>query len=876
MRVSSRPAAGEPVDIAPSLLGGWLRHLRPRRRERVRDRLDALARGFRLIGWGNSLRACRYAWFRGRLERQVRPVTTPTRVPGRLTSAERVPGGARFWFTVAGEPSAATAWLSLEVRFLAQGGVFIGWDGATATPSYALGVDRAGPAGAGPAGAGPAGSRSAGATPADAVPGGAASDGGVSDVEGPDVEGSDVGGFGSGQPAGSGADDPEPATGCVLAREGDGWVVRLADVVVAVDQEGTVAFRTEPPGGDARTIRLDRPPRWDGTTWVHRSALDSDAAVLGLGGRSAPLDRRGGTYRLWNSDPGGTYAAGDDPLSLSIPVYLVVADAGVHLAFYDNTHDGTVDVADEVTVQMVDGPLRYYVFPGTPAQALECYTRLTGRPALPPRWALGYHQCRWGYGSQAVVREVADRFAEHDLPLSGIWLDIDHLVDNRPFAVDRERYPDLAGLTAELARRDVHVVAIVDPGVAKDRGDPVYRSGRSIDAFCRGPDGRVVRGVVWPGTTVFPDFTSPRVRRWWGELYEGYVKLGVDGFWHDMNEPSVFAAWGDGTLPRLTRHELDGRGGDHREAHNVYALLLNHAAFEALRRLRPDRRPFLLSRAGFAGLQRYAGTWSGDIGTSWGGLRTSLAFTLGLGCSGVPFSGPDIGGFDAHPSDELYVRWFQLAAYLPFFRVHCAAKLPPREPWAFGPTVLELVRPSLRERYELLPYWYTLAFEAHRTGAPYVRPMLWIDPADAGLRWEDDQFLLGDALLVAPVLEEGARERTVRLPRGRWYDRRTGVAYEGPEYVTVPAPLDVTPVLVRAGAVIPVERDGRIELDAYPPDEEPALGGRLITDAGDGYDAPVEERFGIGRDARGRWVVEYDGPAETLPYPVRWCGTPDS
>lgn len=831
MRVSSRPAAGEPVDVAPSLLGGWLRHLRPRRREKVRDRIDALARGFRLIGWRNSLRACRYAWYRGRMERHVREVTTPTHTPGRLTRVEEIPGGARFWFTVAGASSASTEDLSLEVRLLKGGGVFVGWDGATSAPSYALGVFG---------------------TDGTAVPVNA-------------------------QPVNPEPANPELALESQLGRDGDVWSVRVPGLVVTVDQEGVLTFRTEsgPHGESSRAVRLDRPPRWEGTTWTHRSVLDSDAAVLGLGGRSAPLDRRGGTYRLWNSDPGGTYAAGDDPLSLSIPVYLVVADAGVHLAFYDNSYDGTVEVADDVTVQMTGGPLRYYVLPGTPAQALERYTRLTGRPALPPRWALGYHQCRWGYGSQAVVSEVVQRFVEHDLPLSGIWLDIDHLVDNRPFAVDTSRYPDLDRLTAELAHRDVHVVAIADPGIAKERGDPVYRSGRAIDAFCRGPGGRVVSGVVWPGRTVFPDFTAPRVREWWGELYEGYVKLGVDGFWHDMNEPSVFAAWGDGTLPRLTRHDLEGRGGDHREAHNVYALLLNHAAFNGVRRLRPDRRPFLLSRSGFAGLQRYAGTWSGDIGTSWGGLRTSLAFTLGLGCSGVPFSGPDIGGFDAHPSDELYVRWFQLAAYLPFFRVHCAAALPPREPWAFGPDVLELVRSSLRERYELLPYWYTLSFEAHRTGAPYARPMLWLDPTDAGLRWENDQFLLGDALLVAPVLDEGVRERTVRLPRGRWYDRRTGAAHEGPGYVTLPAPLDVTPVLVRAGAVVPVEREGRIDLDAYPPDDGPALGGRLVTDAGDGYAAPVEERFGIGRDANGRLVVEYDGPAETLPYVVRWRGSPE-
>jgi alpha-glucosidase len=237
----------------------------------------------------------------------------------------------------------------------------------------------------------------------------------------------------------------------------------------------------------------------------------------------------------------------------------------------------------------------------------------------------------------------------------------------------------------------------------------------------------------------------------------------------------------------------------------------------------------------------------------------------------MPFSGPDIGGFDAHPSDELYVRWFQLGAYLPFFRVHCAAALPAREPWALGPDVLAQVRPALRERYELLPYWYTLAWEAHRTGAPYVRPLLWADPSDTGLRWEDDQFLLGEAMLVAPVLAEGARERTVRLPRGRWYDRRTGVAHDGPGHVTLQAPLDEIPVLVRAGAVVPVEKDGAVVLEAYlPADDDQGPGGRLVNDAGDGYEPPVKERFTIRTSADGEPVVDYDGPADSLPYDVRW------
>ncbi|MEQ4205322.1 glycoside hydrolase family 31 protein [Actinopolymorpha sp. B9G3] len=812
--------SSEPAEKPPSWWGGWLRHLRLRARESVFDRIHALWKSFQLIGWRNSMLAVSYSLRRDRLDRAVALDTgpAPAREPGVLQGAETVPGGARFSFTTGpgggAEAASATA-LILEVRFLAGGGVFVGWDGVAPTPSYSLGT----------------------------------------------FEGAD-------------ATQIAYATDSQLTRAGTGWSVHTPALGVEVGAAGALTFRTGDRAGDDVPdvpLRHDAAPHWDGAAWTHRSVLDSDAAVLGLGGRSARLDRKGRTYRLWNSDPGGTYALGDDPLCLSIPVYTVVADAGCHLAFYDNTCDGTIEVGEEIVARLNGGPLRYYVFAGEPAATLERYTALTGRPALPPRWALGYHQCRWGYASQEVVTEVAEQFAGHDLPVSGLWLDIDHSVDNRPFTIDETRYPDLRALTATLAERDTHVVVIADPGIAKQPGEPTYEDGLAADVFCRDARGHVITGVVWPGSTVFPDFTAPTARQWWSERYDTYVRLGVDGFWHDMNEPSVFAAWGDGTLPLSTRHDLDGKSGDHREAHNVYALLLNHAGFAGVRRLRPERRPFLLSRSGFAGIQRYAGTWSGDIGTSWEGLRISLTFTLGLGCSGMPFSGPDIGGFDGHPSDELYVRWFQLGAYLPFFRVHCAAALPAREPWALGPEVLAQVRPALRERYELLPYWYTLAWEAHRTGAPYVRPLLWADPSDTGLRWEDDQFLLGEAMLVAPVLAEGARERTIRLPRGRWYDRRTGVAHDGPGHVTVEAPLDETPVLVRAGAVVPVDKDGTVVLEAYlPADSDPGPGGTLVSDAGDGYEPPVEERFTIAVGADGEPVVAYDGPADSLPYDVRW------
>jgi alpha-glucosidase len=692
---------------------------------------------------------------------------------------------------------------TLEVRPVRGGGVFVGWNGAGPLPSYA--VER--------------------------------------------------------EPAGT-------AESVETVETAEGWAVSAGGLTVSVDQGGEVRFLR-----DGRLVRHDLAPEWADGGWRHRTRLDPAAGVFGLGGRSTRPNRRPGTYRLWNTERGGSFQAGDDPLALTMPVYYVAGETG-HLAFYDNSFDGTVQIgtvqigtgpAGEIAATFTGGPLRYYVFDGPPAQALDAYTRLTGRPALPPRWALGYHQSRWGYGSQAAMVAVADGFAEHDLPVSGLWLDIDHLRDKQVFDVDEHRYPDLEGFAAELAERDIHLVVIVDPAVARKRTNPLYRAGLAAGVYCRAANGRPATGVVWPGESVYPDFTDPAARDWWGGQYAQYLDRGIGGFWHDMNEPSAFAAFGDPTLPLSTRHDLDGKGGDHREAHNVYGLLMNRAGYDGIRRHRPAARPFLISRSGWAGMQRYSGSWTGDITTSWEAVRTSLAFTLGLGMSGVPYSGPDVGGFDGAPDAELYLRWLQLAAYLPFFRTHSDLTAPPREPWSFGPETLETARTVLRERYALLPYWYTLAWQAHRTGAPYVRPLLWADPADEQLRDVDDAFLLGDALLVAPILEPGTDERTVRLPPGRWYDRRTLQPHDGPGEVRVRAPLEAGPaVLVRAGAILPVSTDNGLALEAYlPAGADHGPGGTLITDAGDGYEAPQEHSFSFIRDEAGEWTLP------PIPYDVR-------
>jgi alpha-glucosidase len=645
-----------------------------------------------------------------------------------------------------------------------------------------------------------------------------------------------------------------------------GWRVVSERVTVRVSRHGAVEICT--PGGVV--LRRNLPPRWWDTVdgagcpvaeggsprWTQRSEVAADARFFGLGGRSGGPRLRDGEYRLWNTDPGGAFGPGDDPLSITMPVLLTVADAGTHLVFHDNSWDGRVRLRegeegagsghDRPGVQelrMDGGPLRSWTLVGTPSRVLRGWAALTGAPALPPHWALGHHHARWGFGSAEEVRRVVAGYRERGLPLSAVHLDIDHYRGHRVFTVDTGRFPALPALAAELRTEGVRLVSIVDPAVKAEPGWDVYDSGARCDAFVRDAQGREVRGLVWPGEAVFPDFTDPRVRTWWGGLYRERLAQGFSGVWHDMNEPASFAAFGDPTLPRSARHSLEGRGGDHREAHNVYALAMARAGYEGMRELRPKLRPFLFSRSGWAGMQRYGGSWSGDVTTGWPGLRASLSLVLGLGLCGVPYSGPDVGGFTGSPSPELYLRWFQLGAWLPLFRTHSAIFAGRREPWEFGEEVLEHARAALLERRRLLPYFVTLAHMARRTGAPYVRPVWWKAPRDRALRDVEDAFLLGDALLVAPVMEEGARQRAVRLPHGRWYDTATGEAYDGPGQVVLDAPLSRIPVLVRAGSVVPVAAAAA----AAGPGGEGGPGGQ--TGPGGESGRSSGERTGAGRPA---------------------------
>ncbi|MFB7458817.1 MULTISPECIES: TIM-barrel domain-containing protein [unclassified Streptomyces] len=768
-------------------------------------------------GVAHGLRTVRAAWRRRRADAGGLPSrgAERARVPGAVLDVEPGPGGGVVRF----------ARSELRIAVAGNGAVFWGWDGAGPEPSYAL-ADRC----------------------------------------------------------------PEPDPRAVLEPDKDGgWRVVAERVTVGVSRHGAIEVRT--PGGVP--LRRDLPPRWwepaggGPARWSQRSEVAADARFFGLGGRARGPRLRDGTYRLWNTDPGHARGRGDDPLHITMPVQLVVADAGTHLVFHDNSWDGAVtlregaegagsghDRAGASELRMDGGPLRCWVVVGTPARVAHVWSSLTGAAALPPAWALGHHHTRSGFGGEQEVRRIVAGHHEHGLPLDAVHLDVEHYDAHQVFTVDEDRFPKLPVLAEELRRDGIRLVSVVEPAVKAAPGNAVYDGGTVADAFVRDASGRMVRGVVRTGEAVFPDFTHARVRQWWGGLYRERLDRGFAGFRHDMNEPTSFTAFGETTLPRSARHALEGQGGDHRQAHNVYALCMAEAAYEGLLGLVPDERPFLLSRSGWAGMQRYGGAWPGDVATGWPGLRASLSLVLGLGLCGVPYSGPDVGGPDGGASPELYLRRLQLGSYLPLFRTHASPRAGRGEPWESGPEVLEHARVALVERRRLLPYFVTLAHLARRTGAPCVRPLWWGAPEDRALRDCEDAFLLGDGLLIAPVLGPGSDRRAVRLPRGRWYDTATGRAYEGPGQVLVDAPLARIPVFARAGAVIPVRgEDGGLELEVWAPAPGRTGGGFVVPDAGDGWEEPEIERYATRRQGD-RVVVERereDGAGEPL-HPLRIRG----
>lgn len=556
--------------------------------------------------------------------------------------------------------------------------------------------------------------------------------------------------------------------------------------------------------------------------------LSSEERIFGMGERTGDMNKCGQSFPIWNVDPPMRHNTSTPTMYTSIPFYTgfqresgraygVLVDA-VGLVEMDmgQTNDA------EATITVQDDSLVVYFFDGpTPAQVLRQYTELTGHMPLPAKWTLGYHQSRWGYTSQQQVLDIASRLRERNHPCDAIWLDIDYMNGYRNFTWNPVNFSQPQEMTKHLHEQGLHLVTIIDPGTKIDDGYSVYQEGIQQGYFCHYENGDLFKGSVWPGPCVFPDFSQQRVRSWWGNLYQRMLDVGVDAIWNDMDEPSLTnfltggSEIGDSLHGKTMDEEVLHRAGGehptspdgppvyHVQFHNAYGMEMARSSYEGLSRLRPNSRPFVLTRSGTAGMQRYAALWTGDNTSEWEHISLALRMCLNLSMSGVPFVGADIGGFWDASNGELLVRFAQLGALMPFCRNHNAMANPDQEPWAFGEPYESAYRTAIETRYQLLPYLYTLFHDASVSGAPIMRPFYYHYPNDEAACDVQNAFLLGENLLSAPITSPNVTSTDVYLPAGNWFDYWTGSEYPGNTTVTIPTPIHQWPLLVRGNSILP-------------------------------------------------------------------------
>jgi alpha-glucosidase len=581
------------------------------------------------------------------------------------------------------------------------------------------------------------------------------------------------------------------------------------------------------------------PVQWKGNQFTVSKTRTATDHFYGLGDKPGPLDRSGEAFTMWNTDSFG-WQSYTDPIYKSIPFFMEINHGRALGLFLDNTWRTNFDFGRanpaEYNFGALDGPLDYYLIYGPePKQVVTDWAWLTGPTPLPPLWSLGFQQSRFTYFPASQLREIADRLRKDKIPSDVLWLDIDFQHNNWPFTVNEQAYPNFSGMVQDLGREHFKLVVITDLHIASQPkvGYAPYDSGLAGDHFVKNPDGSIYVGKVWPGPSVFPDFTRAQTRQWWGTLYKSFVADGVAGFWNDMNEPSVF----DGstkTMPDDVQHRIDEPGfrkriTTHLEIHNVYGMENSRATYDGQLALRPNERPFVMTRASYAGGQRYSTTWTGDNSSTWDHMRASVPQLVNLGLSGFSLAGADVGGFAGSPPPDLLTKWIELSAFQPIDRDHSAKGTRPHEVWADGPEQESIRRRYIEERYRLMPYLYTLAEETSRDGVPIDRPLFLEFPhaIENGTPFDattgGSEFLFGSHLLVAPnPSPEEVAPYTIHLPPGTWYDYWTGERYtraaksSGPldleqrDLVLAQKTLSVTPALerlpvyVRGGSILPV------------------------------------------------------------------------
>jgi alpha-glucosidase len=546
---------------------------------------------------------------------------------------------------------------------------------------------------------------------------------------------------------------------------------------------------------------------WQGTEVKNHKKLFPDEKFIGLGEKTGNLDRRGNSYTNWNTDH-YAYQVDDDPIYQSIPFYMGIHNNSVYGIFMDNSFRSNFNFAastdDEYSsFSAEDGELNYYFFSSeTIADIIKDYTYLTGRMKMPPLWSLGFQQCRWSYFPDKEVLNLAQSFREKKIPADVIYLDIHYMDEYKIFTWNSERFPKPKEMIDKLKEMGFHVAVIVDPGIKIDKNYQSYREGVKNDYFIKYPYGKIYTGSVWPGRCHFPDFSNQKAREWWGNSFTKLIEPGVEGFWNDMNEP---AAWGQ-SFPTTVNMDFDGNKPTMREGHNIYGLQMSRATFEGTKKLLNGKRPLVLTRAGYSGIQRYSAVWTGDNVASEEHMLLASRLLNSLGLSGISFVGADLGGFSGNPTPSLFARWISLAAFTPFFRSHSEYNSNAHEPWAFGESVEEIAKKYIELRYQLIPYIYSAFYESSISGLPVARSLAINYTYDPKVFYYDYQceYLFGDNLLITPT---GSKEKftKVYLPSGSWYRYSSDEIYEGGKEYIIESPLEDLPVFVKAGGIIPLQ-----------------------------------------------------------------------
>jgi alpha-glucosidase len=595
---------------------------------------------------------------------------------------------------------------------------------------------------------------------------------------------------------------------------------------------------------DEKGYHWEEHKRYGGEIVMTSKKLQSGEHFFGLGDKPVNMDLRGKRFELWGKDTYG-FQKGADPLYKNIPFFMGLHHKIAYGVFFDNSFRSFFDFGCErknvYSFWAQGGEMNYYFIYGPSLlEVSETYAHMTGTPELPPLWALGYHQCKWSYYPEKVVKHIAKEFRDRKIPCDAIYLDIDYMDGFRCFTWNKEYFPNPKKMVSDLARDGFKTIVIIDPGIKVDPEYSVYKEAVEKDYFCKRMDGPYMKGSVWPGECNFPDFTNPAVRDWWADLFKGLIQEdGIKGIWNDMNEPAVFEVE---TFPYDVRHDYDGEPCSHRKAHNVYGMQMARATYEGVKKYRYPERPFVITRSCYSGIQRYSSVWTGDNVASWEHLNLANYMCQRLSISGISFAGSDIGGFIETPTGELYIRWIQLGAFHPFFRTHSSGDHGDQEPWSFGKEYEELAKKFIELRYKLLPYMYTTFWQYCKNGTPMLRPLIFVDQDDMETYFRQDEFMVGDNLLVCPVNQEDADGRWLYLPQGKWYYYWDDEAFQGGMEVWAEADLSRIPIFVKAGAVVPhfpvMQYVGQFEvkeltLHAYY--HSKLTESQHYEDAGDGY-----------------------------------------